>query len=185
MKTVATKIVTLGVLVIICIALMYSGVYDVSASRPENRVTKWVLSTTMKRSVRVHARGIKAPDAVDQNTLDEGFEHYDEMCVTCHGAPGIDPSETGQGLEPSAPDLSKVAETWSPGELFWIIKNGIRRTGMPGFGVTHPDDKIWAIVSFVNKLPGMTPGEYEAIKKRVAPEDESEMDPDPSHHQKA
>src|SRR5207248_10259049 len=76
-------------------------------------------------------------------------------------APGKERGEVGQGLNPRPPSLSDAAPGWTPSELFWIVKNGIRMTGMPALGPTHEDDRIWAIISFVEQLPSMTPAEYQ------------------------
>ena len=90
-----------------------------------------------------------------------GFEHYQEMCVTCHGAPGVDRSEIGKGLNPHAPNLSKSTGDMSDAELYWVLKNGIKMTGMPSFGKTHSEEQLWAMVSFVKKLPEMTEEQYQ------------------------
>jgi mono/diheme cytochrome c family protein len=86
------------------------------------------------------------------------------MCVTCHGAPGVDPSEAGQGLNPPAPDLTLAkVQARSDGELFWIIQNGIRMTGMPAFGPTHKEQAIWRMVAFVRHLPELSKDEEKAL----------------------
>jgi mono/diheme cytochrome c family protein len=144
---------------------MHFGLYDVSASRKESTVQSWILSDTMKSSVKRQAKGINVPDLQDSNLIAIGLEHYGEMCITCHGAPGELRSEIGRGLNPEAPDLPKTSIKWSDAELFWIIKNGIKMTGMPAFGITHSDDKIWAIVSFVRRLEKLTPEEYHNLTK--------------------
>ena len=61
------------------------------------------------------------------------------MCVDCHLAPGMDSSEIRQGLLPKPPKLQEVVDEWKPAELFWIIKNGVKMTGMPAWGPTHSD----------------------------------------------
>jgi mono/diheme cytochrome c family protein len=93
------------------------------------------------------------------------------MCVTCHGAPGVDASEAGEGLNPAAPDLStgKVQKR-SDGELFWLVQGGIRMTGMPAFGPTHNDEEIWKIVAFVRRLPALSPEEQQELKREGAKE---------------
>jgi mono/diheme cytochrome c family protein len=85
------------------------------------------------------------------------------MCVTCHGEPGREPSEIGRGLNPEAPELSKSAQEWSDSELHWIIRNGIKMSGMPGFGETHDDKEIWAIATFLRTMSGRTPDQYRRL----------------------
>jgi mono/diheme cytochrome c family protein len=131
---------------------------------PHNRVTLKLISFLTDNSITHHAKGITPPNLSDISLIKTGYSHYNEMCVGCHGAPGILRDETGLGLYPKPPDLSRSAKEIPPAELFWITKNGIKMTGMPAFGKTHKDDKIWAIVAFMEKLPGMTKEQYQALR---------------------
>jgi len=142
---------------------IYSGWYNVSANEQENGIMKWVLNTIKDKSIDYHSKEITVPDLNDLSMLKEGFEHYNEMCVGCHGSPGLEETEVSVGLNPTAPYLVKVAYEIDPKELFWITKNGIKMTGMPAWGRTHSDEKIWAIVAFVKKLPSMTAEEYQKM----------------------
>ena len=75
-------------------------------------------------------------------------------CAYCHGEPGVESATFSEGMNPP-PDLRKVVIDLPPWEMFWVIKNGIKMTAMPSFGVDNPpvrDKKIWAIVSFLKKL---------------------------------
>lgn len=134
MKTlkVLAAIAILGVIVFLL--FIYSGVYNVAATEPHIGFTYWVFNTTMKNSVQSRADEIKVPPLLDPSLMKKGFMHYRETCITCHGAPGVKPSEIGKGLMPEAPDLAKSAEKWTPAELYWIIKHGIKMTGMPEWG---------------------------------------------------
>ena len=86
------------------------------------------------------------------------------MCVTCHGAPGREPSEIGQGLNPKPPKLDTAeVQAYSDAELYWIIAHGIRMTGMPAFGPTHEERTLWSLVAFLRKLPGMNAQQYAAM----------------------
>ncbi|HYX21912.1 MAG TPA: cytochrome c, partial [Thermoanaerobaculia bacterium] len=118
-----------------------------------------------ERSVSKRAPKTQNPIARgDAGALREGREHYREMCVVCHGAPGVDASEIGEGLNPPAPDLTLGRiQALSDGELFWIVQNGIRMSGMPAFGATHRDRQIWEIVAFLRHLPSITPEEEKAL----------------------
>lgn len=160
--------------VIVGAIVMYSGVVNIAATNPHNPITAMVLSTTMDNSVRAHAKGITAPSLEDERMIMEGFRHYREMCVGCHLAPGIDSSEIRTGLMPTPPRLQEAAEEWQPAELFWVIKNGVKMTGMPAWGPTHSDEKIWAIVAFLEKLPDMSAEQYEAMGKLAEQVDDDE-----------
>ncbi len=159
--------VILGIIVIGIVGgiiFIYSGVYNVTAMEPHIGIVKWVLSTTSDNSVSHHAKDIiNVPNLNDTALVKIGFMHYREMCAGCHGAPGQDRSEMGKGLYPKAPNLAHSAKEMSPKELFWVTKYGIKDTGMPAWGVTHPDNKIWAIVAFMKKLPDMSPQTYKQM----------------------
>ena len=84
-------------------------------------------------------------------------------CVHCHGGPGVEWSKFSEGLNPGPPDLKDVVDDLLPQELFWVIKNGIKMTGMPSFATSGVgDEEIWKIVAFVKKWPAVTPEDYKA-----------------------
>lgn len=133
-------------------------------------MTRWLIGRLTDNSIKHHAGEIsEISNLSDSSLVKTGFNHYNEMCVGCHGAPGIDRNEVAEGLYPRPPKLLKSAKEWKSTELFWIIKNGIKMTGMPGFGVSHPDDKIWAIVAFMEKLPDMSPAQYKSMENKLKP----------------
>ena len=180
MKTVLTVLVVLAIIALGGIAFMYSGAYDVSASKPDKGLIRWVLVTTQRHSVHRGIAAIKGkvqvPNLEDPKRIQTGLVHYHEMCTTCHGAPGVNISEIGQGLNPDPPELSDVGRD-EPEETFWVVKNGIKMTGMPSFGVTHSDDEIWDIVAFVRKMGKLTPQQYQAMVQQAglgAPGQENE-----------
>lgn len=177
MKTALTVIITIASLIVLGTIIIFTGISDVSAAKRDSALTRWVFSTARDNSIEHHAKGIEVPPLGDSAQVVMGFEHYEEMCVTCHGAPGVDRSEIGKGLNPHGPNLAKSIGDLSDAELFWITKNGIKMTGMPAFGKTHSDDKLWAITAFVKKLPAMTPEQYQAYKDIYGEEGE-EMDMD-------
>lgn len=150
--------------VIGAVAFIYSGVYDIGADSPHFAVTRWALHTTMDRSVARHAEEVTAPANLnDPAVIRMGAEHYAEMCVGCHLAPGKTNSELREGLYPKPPELAYSVGDMSPAELFWITKHGVKMSAMPAWGKTHPDDKIWALAAFMQKLPRMTPAQYNAL----------------------
>jgi mono/diheme cytochrome c family protein len=165
--------------VVVGVIVMYTGVINVAATNPHNPITAMVLSTTMDNSVRAHAKGISAPALEDEQMVTEGFGHYREMCVECHLAPGISSSEIRAGLMPTPPKLQEAVKEWQPAELFWVIKNGVKMTGMPAWGPTHSDAKIWSIVAFLEKLPDMTADQYREMDKMAGQVDDDE---DADHH---
>ncbi|MHB8578931.1 MAG: c-type cytochrome [Ignavibacteriaceae bacterium] len=157
-----------GVIVVTIIGaviFIYSGIYNISATIPHNALTHWIMSTTMDNSVKHHAKNIVVPDLSDSSKIKTGFVHYKEFCENCHGAPGVSQEELAAGLYPKPPKLVKTIHEWTPAELFWITKFGVKMTGMPAWGTTHSDDKIWAIVAFMEKMQKMTPEQYKNLSE--------------------
>jgi mono/diheme cytochrome c family protein len=147
------------------LAWMYSGEYNVAASKPHTPLGRWALETVMRKSVQDHAAGVQVPPLTDSALVATGFHHFQEMCVTCHGAPGEERSEIGEGLTPTPPELSEAVPEWTDAELFWIVKHGIKMSGMPAFGETHSDGELWGIVAFLQRLPALSPAEYQTLKQ--------------------
>jgi mono/diheme cytochrome c family protein len=164
MRTVIALLLVAALLVVLIAgAAIYAGLYDVAATSPHWRATSWLLETARTRSIKSQAAGIVAPPGLgDAAKVILGVEHYAAHCAVCHGAPGVPKGDIGRGLYPEPPDLAKAALLYTPGELFWIVKHGIKMTGMPAWG-DHSDDELWATVAFVEKLPGMTEQEYAGL----------------------
>jgi mono/diheme cytochrome c family protein len=172
------------ILVVICAGYVYinSGLYDVAATGPRGGLFDAIAGKVSDRSAEHHAEGIQVPPLNDPAQLKTGFAHYQEMCVTCHGAPGVKASEIGDGLNPHPPNLVRSTRDMPPNVVYWITKNGIKMTGMPAFGPTHSENDLWAITAFVKQLPTMTPEQYQAMGKAagLAGGEEHEHEPAPA-----
>lgn len=153
---------------------IYSGYYNIAASEPHLKTVSWVFETIRDRSIRYHAKKAPPPPGREETDPKEGFRHYDEMCATCHSAPGLDRSEISKGQNPEPPDLSEKIQEWSREELFWIVKNGFKMTGMPAFGLTRSDREIADVVGFITRLPDMTPQEYHRLRDELGGEESGE-----------
>jgi mono/diheme cytochrome c family protein len=148
---------------------IYSGL---SADVPHTQPVYWLLETIRERSVEARARDIIVPnDLKDPNRIPRGAGQYADMCSECHLAPGVKRTEISQGLYPRAPELRRTT-TLTPEEQFWVVKHGIKMTGMPAWGVTHDDDLLWDVVAFVRKLPELTPEQYETLVKNAPKHEE-------------
>ena len=144
-------------------AAIYAGLYDVAATVPHWRMTSWLLETARTRSIKAQAAGIAVPLGLsDPAKVIIGVEHYAAHCAVCHGAPGVPKGDIAHGLYPPPPDLGKAALLYTPAELFWVIKHGIKMTGMPAWS-DHSDEEIWATVGFIEKLPGMSEQDYASL----------------------
>lgn len=159
-KQILSIIITLLIIVLLGIIYIYSGSLNIAQVRENAFLTK-VFSTAKDRSISKRIQNITIPNLEDSASFKIGFVHYNAMCATCHGGPGIDPDELSKGLFPAPPKFYKSNDMPEPAEAFWVIKNGIKFTAMPAFGPTHDDDKIWAITAFLlNKMNKMSPEEY-------------------------
>lgn len=167
-KTIAvTLLLTVLLVTAGAVAFVYSGIYDVSASAPHGALSRWMLDTTRRSSVERRAGRVDVPDLDDESRVLAGVNDFESMCVQCHGAPGKDPGEVGQGLNPPAPDLAESAGEMSAAELFWVTKHGIKMTGMPAWGNTHPDDALWPVVALIRTLPELDAAAYEDLVDRA------------------
>lgn len=161
---IATIATTTGVAVLGCLMLIYSGAYNVSATEPHWALTHWIVGVVKLSSIKEHSAGISAPpNFSDDGEVAEGREHFAAHCVICHGAPGVPSGDFARRLNPSPPDLTGASETYGPGELFWIVKNGIKATGMPAWR-DHSDEELWALVAFLRKLPTISAQQYASLR---------------------
>ena len=111
------------------------------------------------------APDVDNPFADDKYVLPLGLDHYLENCAIDHGAPKVKPAELAAGLNLPVPELyADDVQSLPDSNLFWIIMNGIRMTGMPAFSETHTDKEIWYIVTFVRRLSRITNAEREMLK---------------------
>ena len=169
MRSIRVLVALIVLLVAAAAGFVYSGVYDMSAATAEPKWRERLFETVKDRSIdrRVAELGTAVPPLTDPKTIRTGLAHFNEMCVACHGAPGVPKSEAAMGLNPDPPDLAHEGAEQPPARLFWVVKNGIKMTGMPGFGMTHTDDQIWAVVAFLKQLPHLDPPQYAAMLKEA------------------
>ena len=164
MRFLAGMITALVLLLVAAAAVVASGAFDVAAVKPPGALEKRLAGIALDRAVAKRAPDRKNPVAASPETLARALRGYREMCVVCHGAPGVDPSEIGEGLNPPAPDLTLPrVQARTDGELYWIVSNGIRMTGMPAFGPTHKEEEIWKIVAFLRHLPQLSKEEEKTL----------------------
>jgi cytochrome c553 len=164
--------------------IVFGGAVDVAATDAHSRPVRWTLKTTMRNAVRAAARHAQIPAGVDlrdRALAERAFGHYSVARTTCHGAPGVKASPW-MVTNPQAPLLVETAGEWSDRELYWVIKNGIKMTGMPALGPTHKDADLWAIAAFVRQLPTMTPEEYQAMAARYEAKKAAEHGQHEHHH---
>jgi cytochrome c553 len=147
------------------IAFALSGLYNVSAAREHLDVTTWILDVVRRSSVRTQSLGIQAPPLDEPGMAGLGAAYFEYGCLPCHGAPGRQPSPVAGGMLPDPPSLTSAAVDWSTEELFWIIHNGQKYTGMPAWLDFRREDEVWPLVAFMKTLPETDPAEYAALAR--------------------
>lgn len=145
------------------LAVVYSGAFNVAATEEHTAFTRWAFDTTFRNSVERRADGIAAPEPATPATLEAGASAYKAMCQHCHAGPGVERAAWASGMRPRPPHLAEAAAHWEPEEVFWLVRHGVRMSGMPAFGPSHDDAAIWTIVAFVKALPAMTPERYASL----------------------
>jgi len=164
MRTIKTLLLAAIDLCLGIVAFVYSGTYPVGADVPHTKFTHWLLETLRDRSIERVSGDIQVPPLDDPDLLLSGGPDYNEMCAGCHLKPGKEKSDFSLGLYPAPPNLTEG--TGEPEEQFWVIKHGIKASGMPSWGPTHDDQRIWAMVAFLQKLPELTPQQYQVLTAR-------------------
>lgn len=161
----------IGLLTVIAIAfglfVIYTGRADVAATRPHYQLTGWLLETARKQAITREAEQVQLPAGGLPEDTRQGFEHFERNCVFCHGAPGTEPSPVARGLNPEPPGLADVAREWGPEAMYWVIRNGIRMTGMPAWEGSMSEEESWALVAFLQQLPELTPERYRIMRRSL------------------
>ena len=147
-----------------------SGAYDFGADSPHWGITRAAIEAFRDHSIAVRSQDVVVPDFRDERMVSKGAGQYAAMCVNCHLAPGMNDSEIRPGLYPQPPNLSETRV--DPKRAFWVVKHGLKMSGMPAWGLGHDDDALWSIVAFVTRLPGLSEEHYkqmvaEAIAKHI------------------
>ncbi len=176
MKTIKI-LLTLAVLCLVTAsAVIYSGIFPIAADEPHSKFTYWILEQARERSISRASADIKVPELGSADMLLSGGADYNDMCSSCHLKPGQSESDMTIGLYPKPPNLSLAEHKEKHGEegdetieaqkMFWTIKHGIKASGMPAWGLTHDDGRIWAMVSFIKKMPELTEDQYQVLTAR-------------------
>lgn len=161
---------TLAALVVVAAAggaaVVFGGLYNVSAREGHWPLVPWVLQTTYSNSVSLRA---PAPSAVPDLTADGmvalGAKHFDGGCRQCHAAPGTDRWAIPTVMVPHPPHIVEAVEGWQPNELYWIVDEGVKMSGMPYWPATRTDD-VWPVVAFLDRVDDMSGEDYASLTRR-------------------
>jgi len=156
--------------------LVHTGRLPVAATTPADLVDR-IAMTAKFEAVRRGGNGLQVTLPTDAASVARGREHYVENCLPCHGAPGVKAAEFAEGMNPRPPDIDGPLQTYTDAQLFWVIKNGLRATGMPAFGVNHKDEEIAAIAAFVRHVPRLTPEERKELAATAPADHHHEEEP--------
>ena len=151
-------------LLLAAVGFVYSGFYDISATDQHLAPTYHAIRKTMQRSVERRAKDIDVPPLGAPAQLERGLSLYRAHCVQCHGAPGIAPEPFALGLTPLPTPLARSGLDRTSAELYWVLKHGIKMTGMPAWQFRMADDDLWAVVAFLKQLPLLSVAEYQALE---------------------
>ena len=146
-----------------------SGIMPIKASSGHWAITAWFLNFAMRRSVITHSLGMKTPALNDAALVAQGAGHYEFGCLPCHGGPDLPQPVVAQHMTPHPPYLPPEISKWEADELFYIVKHGVKFTGMPAWPAQQRDDEVWAVVAFLLKLPGLTAQQYQELARSRNP----------------
>jgi cytochrome c553 len=163
--------VAIAILVVVPLgayAFVKSGIYNAGASSPHTKLTEWITHDTMIHSVKRQAKGVTPPVWTSGSQLLAGFCAYETHCVACHGAAAVARQQWVNGMEPQPPYLLDEQQRFTPGQLFWIIKNGIKMTGMPAWRESMSDRQIWNVVAWIEASAKLPPESYLRLRDATA-----------------
>lgn len=129
----------------------------------ETRVARTLRSVAIPRD----ARDLTNPVPASADVFEAGLRHFADHCAVCHANNGSGETEIGRGLYPKAPDMRQAAtQNLTDGELFYIIENGVKLTGMPAWGTGEAEGKTesWHLVHFIRQLPKVSEADVERMK---------------------
>src|SRR5882724_8839465 len=154
-------VVALGLLVAAAVNILHDGL---SARAQPSALEAAIARNARKMATPANARNTKNPIPDSPEVQREARLHFADHCAICHGNNGSGDTQIGHGLYPKPPDLrADETQKLSDGEIFWIIENGVRLTGMPAFGGSADAhggvDASWKLVRFIRHLPSLTPEE--------------------------
>jgi mono/diheme cytochrome c family protein len=161
-------LVLLAIVAIAGVGLFYSVLRRGLSTRTEPSAVEAFLARTARRLATPSAvRSMSNPVQPTEEVIDEALAHFADHCASCHANDGSGETPIGRNLYPKAPDMRRTpTQSLSDGELFSIIENGIRLTGMPAWGDGTRDGEraSWGLVLFIRRLPRLTPEDIERME---------------------
>jgi mono/diheme cytochrome c family protein len=159
MRFLRDAVITIAVLLIVVAVIIYAAVArgGLSAEERPGAIERSIARRLVRLSIPSDARQQTNPYGSKADSWRDAADHFQDHCAVCHGADGHGRTDIGQYMYPRVPDLADPAiQQMSDGDLFYIIQNGVRWTGMPGWKKEHSADDTWKLVSFVRRVPSLT-----------------------------
>jgi mono/diheme cytochrome c family protein len=153
-KVVVGALGMLAMLLLGAVGLGWLGLAPVSADGPHSRLEARVMPLLLHAAVARRASGEKSSVVMNEDNLKAGSRTYRTMCATCHSTATGGPSVYGEAFYPPAPRLANGLPQYTEAEVFWIIKHGIRNTGMPAWSRVLSDEEIWQVVGVLKRADG-------------------------------
>ncbi|WP_298906690.1 cytochrome c [uncultured Psychrobacter sp.] len=154
-------------------AVVSSGVVNVGADQEHSPMMYSFLETARNRSIENASKDIVVPDLQKVDMISSGGADYKDMCAGCHLSPGVAQTDFSESLYPKPPnftkaDIVKRYQTKAGAQQsFWAIKHGIMASGMPAWGASHDDGRMWAMVAFIRSLPELSEAQYTMLTTRI------------------
>lgn len=145
-----------------------TGAYDVAGDTAHTQPVYSLLEITKVQSVRRRARPIAERELDSPLLVQRGAVCFAQHCLVCHGAPGIAPGAAGLAMQPLPGPLVAAAHEWRQRELVWIVRHGIRMSGMPAWRERLADDDIWAVTAFMQAMPSLSPPAYTELVGKLS-----------------
>ncbi|MFL6726683.1 MAG: c-type cytochrome [Sphingomicrobium sp.] len=137
-----------------------SGLFNAGAAAPHTKLTEWITHETMIHSVHRHATKVQAAPGFTPAAVVAGFCAYETHCVACHGAAAVAREQWVSGMEPAPPYLLDINDRFTRPQLFWLVRNGIKMTGMPSWKNSMSDRQIWSVVAWLEASRELPPQTY-------------------------
>ena len=169
----------LGILFTVAVAMVgifvvvTSGIINIGADQAHNPLVYNFLETARNRSIANASKSIVVPNLEKVEMISSGGADYKDMCAGCHLSPGVESTDFSASLYPRPPNFTnvEVVERYKTDagaqQGFWAIKHGIMASGMPAWGASHDDDRMWAMVAFIRSLPELNENQYTMLTTRL------------------
>lgn len=172
MKFLLGALFTVFVAIVGVFAIVTSGVVNVGADQEHSPMMFSFLETARNRSIANASKDIVVPD-LEKVDISSGGADYKDMCAGCHLSPGVDKTDFSESLYPKPPNFTKadIVKRYQTADgakqSFWAIKHGIMASGMPAWGASHDDARMWAMVAFIRSLPELDEAQYTMLTTRI------------------